>query len=168
MLSRISTNIARSINKADPNTDIELMAYSLKNKLNQFFAMAIALTICIWTSQWIGVIVSYLLLMIIRGRSGGRHLPSLTLCSIASGIFMGVVPIIEYSNNIVFYMTIFSVVIFALFAPNYFHERIDDGSDVRNKIIVTIIAASNLFMLSSLVATVLVVQALTILPWTRR
>ncbi|OMF17274.1 hypothetical protein BK131_04735 [Paenibacillus amylolyticus] len=168
MLSKMSVIIAQTINKADPKTDIELMAYSLKNKLNPFFAITIAFSMCIWTNQWLGVIFSYLLLMVIRGRSGGIHLPSLTLCSIASGIFMGVVPMINYTEVVVFNMTIISALIFALFAPNYFHERIEDGHDRRNKIIVTGIALSNLFLSSSLMATILVVQALTIIPWTRR
>lgn len=168
MLSIMSIIIARNINKADPSTDIELMAYSLKNRLNQFFAMAIAFTMCIWTNQWLGVIFSYLLLMIIRGKSGGRHLPSLTMCSIASGVFMGVVPLIDYDSTTVLLMSIFSVLTFGLFAPNYFHERVDDGKDIQNKIIVTSIAVSNLFILSSMVSTILLVQALTILPWTRR
>lgn len=169
MLSRMSMIIAQSINKADPKTDIELMAYTLKNKLNPFFAITIAFGLCLWTNQWIGVIVSYLLLMLIRGKSGGRHLPSLTLCSLISGLFMGLVPLINYPGSVALIMTIFSTVIFFLFAPNYFHERIDDGSsDLQNKIIVTVVAASNILIGSSLMASILFVQALTIIPWSRR
>lgn len=168
MLSRMSMFIAQTINKADPKTDIEIMAYTLKNKLNPFFAMTLAFSICFWTNQWIGVIVSYLLLMIIRGKSGGRHLPSLTLCSIVSGLFMGLIPVISYPEIYVFGMTVFSTVIFILFAPNYFHESIDYGNDLQNKIIVTVVAASNIVIGSSLMASILFIQALTIIPWSRR
>jgi accessory gene regulator B len=164
----MSVIIAQTINKADPSTDIELMVYSLQNRLNQFFAIIIAMIICIWSNQWLGVVTSYILLMLIRGRSGGRHLPSLTWCSLVSGTFMGLVPLITYSDTMIIVMTIVSVTIFALYAPNYFHERNDDGSDLKNKIIVTGIAASNFFIESSLMATILIVQALTIVPWSRR
>lgn len=168
MLSRMSMIIARNINKADPTTDIELMAYSLKNRLNQAFALLIAAMTCIQTQEWTGVVITYILLRVIRGRSGGVHLPSLTVCSLASGLFLGFVPIIEYDKRVIVILTLISAVIFLLFAPNYFHERIDDGSDLQNKLIVTIIALSNLFFVSSLMSTVLIVQAITILPWHRR
>ncbi|WP_145333376.1 accessory gene regulator B family protein [Paenibacillus xylanexedens] len=168
MLSKMSMFIAQTINKADPKTDIEVMAYTLKNKLNPLFAITIAFLICLWTNQWIGVVVSYLLLMLIRGKSGGRHLPSLTVCSIVSGLFMGLVPLINYPEILVLGMTIFSTLIFVLFAPNYFHEHIDDGNDLQNKIIVTAVATSNIVIGSSLMASILFVQALTIIPWSRR
>ncbi|MEC0110378.1 accessory gene regulator B family protein [Paenibacillus taichungensis] len=164
----MSTIIAQSINKADPTTDIELMEYSLKNRLNQAFALLIAGLMCLYTHQWLGVVVTYMLLIVIRGRSGGVHLPSITLCSLVSGMFLGFVPVIKYSNEVVFILTLISAVIFIIFAPNYFHDRDDDGRDLQNKLIVTIIALSNLFFLSSLMATVLIVQAVTILPWRRR
>ncbi|WP_251502992.1 accessory gene regulator B family protein [Paenibacillus polysaccharolyticus] len=164
----MSMFIAQTINKADPTTDIELMVYSLQNRLNQFFAITIALVISAWTGQWLGIVSAYLLLMLIRGRSGGRHLPSLTWCSLVSGIFMGLVPLINYNEKVIIVMTVVSVITFLLYAPNYFHERNDDGSDLKNKVIVTGIAASNLFIESSLMATILVVQAITIIPWSRR
>lgn len=168
MLSRISTIIAQNINKADPSTDVELMEYSLKNKLNQIFAVTISLLMCIYTQEWLGVALTYVLLMIVRGRSGGVHLPSLTLCSVASGLFMGFVPLISYNNEVVILLTLVSGIIFLIYAPNYYHERIDDGHDLQNKLIVTAVAFSNLIFMSSTMATVLIVQALTILPWRRR
>lgn len=168
MLSKMSAIIAQSINRADPTTDIELMEYSLKNRLNQVFALLIAALTCLYTQEWLGVVITYILLMVIRGRSGGLHLPSLTLCSLASGLFMGFVPLIEYNDKVIIVLTLMSALIFLIFAPNYFHERIDDGRDLQNKIIVTIIALSNLLLTSSLMATVLIVQAVTILPWRRR
>lgn len=168
MLSRMSTIIAQSINKADPTKDVELMEYSLKNKLNPAFAIMISALMCIYTQEWIGVLFTYILLMEIRGRSGGVHLPSLTLCSIVSGLFMGFVPLISYNNEVVILLTLISAIIFLIYAPNYFHERIDDGHDLQNKLIVTVVALSNLLFMSSIMTTVLIVQAITILPWNRR
>lgn len=166
VLESLSRNIARTLKKNNPDSevDIEVLEYGIAMTINQYGVILITITIGAIFGQIMESVLAFVGLATIRSFSGGIHFSSLTVCMIMTSLFCVIVSVIPLSKTAVVIVTMISMLIFLLRAPNWFEEIAVHKNGTIYKCLAVFIVSINLVVQSTILAIVFFVQALTILP----
>ncbi|NGM82794.1 accessory regulator AgrB [Paenibacillus sp. 7124] len=165
ILERLSRHIAIKIKKHDPEGpgSLEVLSYGIGIKLNLFFGILLTVLFGLLFSSVLDSILALVSFMVLRKFSGGFHLP-ITICSLVTGLMASLIPLVRADNQTTAYLTMISLMITLIFAPNNYEELYDVEFDFWSKGISVLIILSNLYFQSAIVAVSFIIQSFLLLP----
>lgn len=172
MIETLALRIAESIKRAEPDktASVAVMQYALIGILNNLVTLLFLVIIGILTGALAETIFGLTMFALLRFFSGGLHLRSAMHCSIFSTLALSVAPHIPMTREWVIGAGIVTIVILAIFAPSNIqgHARIPEKYFPLLKIVSILIASTNFLMMSSAIAIVFLIQAITTIRFERR
>lgn len=173
MISYISEKIAIQIKEqSNHESSVIVLKYALEKILNAVFILSLGV-LCGWALGQIKEVLFVLMTFaILRIFSGGYHFSSGTTCVVVSVAVANIIPIVTpYTNEYTMLINIITVVLVAFLAPT---KNIENKSNIPKKyypllkLISIIIVIINLVVVSSLLAVTFFIQAISLIPITRR
>lgn len=169
MIEKASKGLATFLRRNGSDVSHEVLTYAFANILNIVLVTVASITIGFISARPIDTIVSLLAFGLIRHFSGGLHMKTMDLCFIVSTLIIVVPPHVMLSANAVLGITAVGLICYILFAPNV-TEYLNSTKDrkLRNKLISVVLVGANLYVQSSTLALVYLIQALLIMPYSRK
>lgn len=168
MIDRISKELASFLVRNGSDESCEVLSYAFANILNIIFITFTTLAIGSISGRFFETLVSLIGFATIRHFSGGLHMRSMDWCYVVSTLIIVVPPHVELSYAGILAMTLLSVICYGVFAPNITEElanKKDKDNKLRDKLISIFIVSANLYLQSSTLAVVFLIQAVLILPY---
>lgn len=171
MIERWADLAAHAIHRIDPQhtASVAVLRYGFIVFLEGALIAALT-TIIGWASGEPGAtLLTLLLFVVIRQISGGFHFRSSTLCIAFSTALLTLLPHIPLPDGASLYLTLSSLVAFAVYAPSGIkgRTRIDEKNYKWLKLISLIFISINLLLQSEIFAKVIITQALLIVKYRR-
>lgn len=165
ILEELSRLIAVKIKKLDPEGpgSLEVLTYGIGLKLNLYTGILLTVLLGALISDVLHSLLALAAFMALRKFSGGFHLP-ITICTLVTGLGAALIPLIRLNQGQVIILTLLSVLLVLLFAPNNYEDINQVEFNTWSKWISAAIALSNLFIQSSVVASAFILQCLLLLP----
>ncbi|WP_025333525.1 accessory gene regulator B family protein [Paenibacillus sabinae] len=165
ILERLSRHIAIKIKEHDPEGpgSLEVLSYGIGLKLNLFSGILLTVLFGLLFSSVLHSILALVSFMVLRKFSGGFHLP-ITICSFVTGLVASLIPLVQIDQQTTAYLTMISLMITLIFAPNNYEELYNVEFDSWSKGISVLIILSNLYFQSAVVAVSFIIQSLLLLP----
>ncbi|SYX84579.1 accessory gene regulator B family protein [Paenibacillus alvei] len=169
MIEEASNRLAILLKRNGSDVSYEVLTYALANILNIVMVTIVSITIGFISGKPLDTIISLIAFGVIRHFSGGLHAKTMDQCFIVSTMIIVVPPHIMLSTNAVLGISIFGLICYILFAPNV-TEYLSSTKDqkLRNKFISVLLVSVNLYIQSTTLAIVFLVQALLIIPYSRK
>ncbi len=172
MIDSIALKLAEAIKRTEPSktASIEVMKFSLIVVIHTAITFLIIVFVGALTHSLASTAVGLLAFIILRFVSGGLHLKKAIHCSIVSVIIITIAPHVSLTKELIIVITLVSLIIVFIFAPANIenHARIPTNFFPLLKAISVMIVFSNFFILSSTIALVYFMQAITLTPYRRR
>lgn len=167
MLEILSRHLSNAIKRNAPESTVspEVLEYAIGVRLNFVFTVLLSLLLGFITGKVLETIMSLIAFGVVRHFSGGYHMKSLTLCAIVSALIFSIIPLIPLNEGSITCITLISIFIYMIYAPNFFEELHGSTSRPYLKLISIVIVMANLLISSSILALAFFVQAILILPW---
>ncbi|WP_081419030.1 accessory gene regulator B family protein [Paenibacillus sp. Leaf72] len=111
MIEFISQRMALFIKRLDPegSVSVEVMAYSLGNRICSATIIAVTLIIGIATESFIQTLIGLVAFWTLRKFTGGFHFKSLTTCVIVSTCLLSIIPHIVLSGTVMIILILLSL-----------------------------------------------------------
>ena len=172
MIDSVALKLAEAIKRTEPSrtASIEVMKFSLIVLIHTAITFSIIALVGILTHSFMSTMMGLLAFIILRFVSGGLHLKKAINCSIVSVVLITTAPHVPLTKDITIIITIVSLIIILILAPANIenHARIPKKYFPLLKGISAVIVCANFFILSSTVALVFLIQAITLTPYMRR
>jgi accessory gene regulator B len=168
LIDSLSTYIAKSIRKNDPNASSEaILKYSLTLILNTFFSFLIILTFCFLSDHFKQGLTVLFFFCLLRFISGGVHLTSSVACTVVSSVLLILLAHLELDYYIFGrVLDLISLLILLIWSPMGIENvtRIDIKYFPLLKLLSVMLCATNFYFQNSLLSGAFFAQALTLLP----
>jgi accessory gene regulator B len=161
-IDRVSSYLADSIHKHDPNTSPAVMRYILSALLNLFVTILLVLIVAGITGHFYDALISVWAFPILRNISGGMHFKSNTICNVVSSIFILLsiyLPVNYWNEGLI--INIIAVVVLLINAPSGVQGTLNPKFYPLLKILSVFIVSSNFLFQSHILSVVFLIQALT-------
>jgi len=167
MIETWAERLAISIKNANEKdtVSVQVMKYALTIVINFLIPYSMALVIGWLTNMFLETLVAVATLIAVRASSGGYHFRSTTACTIATAMVSVIPPHIYLSYEWTIYLTAIGFVLFALYAPANIkgYARMPEKYFPVMKWVSVIIAGSNFFIESPIIAIILLLQGVSLL-----
>ncbi|MFD2411120.1 accessory gene regulator ArgB-like protein [Paenibacillus rhizoplanae] len=171
-MNLLASRIAVKIKNANPEEthSIEIMQYSLGIIFNTLLIIVSTAIISLTWGHFAESITFLLCFSILRLASGGFHLKTTMACNIVTILLSTLLPFfITFSDSTLWIVNSINLIIVIMYAPNPDkNARIPTFLYPILKLISIVIVSSNFFFQSNVLGLAFLVQALTVIPWTRR
>ncbi|WP_186785874.1 accessory gene regulator B family protein [Paenibacillus agilis] len=167
VLEKLSKYIALKIKQSDPEgpTSVEIMEYELGVRLNLIATILLTVIFALFTGRLTESLIALIGFAVSRRFSGGWHMRSLTTCAFVSSVLFTLIPFIMLNKSITLIITLLSILLFAILAPNDFIEVNPSKLDPYLKVISVLIVSSNLFIMSDVLGLAFFAQAMLLISW---
>lgn len=167
MVDRFSNQLAVSINRNATNaSSVAVLQYALSVLLNFLIFVCIVLIICIATGRITDGLAAIIAFPMLRYFSGGLHFRSANVCNVVSSLLVLLAiyaPVSYWYNGLVFNMI--AVLVLTAYAPSGIKKsKLPPRFYPVLKLIAVLIVCSNFLIQSPLIATVFLIQSITIMP----
>lgn len=166
MISTISRRLAKKINDNYPESNKDILEYSLNIVINPTLTVILTLIISYFTERTIEAVISMIGFAVLRAFSGGIHIRSSELCIIVSTLLFTSISILNglFADNVMT-MTTIALVLSILFAPSRIEgqTRIQPKYYLILKIVSIVIISINYILSSSTLALTFLVQSLLLI-----
>ncbi|WP_213529067.1 accessory gene regulator ArgB-like protein [Paenibacillus cisolokensis] len=164
MIESIADRIAIMIKRTAPQetASVPVMRFALIAIINTAAALLLAFSISLFLSTLWETVFAAFAFMVLRFFSGGFHLQSSTLCTIASALLLTTIPLLPFSDDSIFWGTVLSVILLLIFAPSNIknHARIPERYFPLLKVSSILIAGSNFIFHNPILCYSFLFQAL--------
>lgn len=128
MIERISINIAKLINKADKDADVEIMQYGIELILQEMVMFLVLIVISLFLKLFSAVLVAILGYSLIRAFANGAHAQNRIVCSISYTVFIYGSIAISYAlkgfdSLLAVLLFLVNIIILFLYSPGDTEER---------------------------------------------
>ncbi|MCR8842831.1 accessory gene regulator B family protein [Paenibacillus sp. SC116] len=166
-LEYLSRRIATEIKRSDPDGDvsIEVMEYALGVRLNLIATILMTILFGVVTGYVLQSLLALLAFGTARRYSGGYHMASLTGCAIVSALLFSAIPLIDLESKQLIFISVITIIIFAIFSPNDFEDLNESKIDPYLKPLSVVIVSTNLLIQSPVVGLAFFAQAVLLIPW---
>lgn len=167
MVETIAENLATRIKQANPNqtVSVPVMKFALIIMINFTIPLVASFALGLATGKWLETLTAAGFFIVVRMISGGYHFEKPIPCMLMTFMIIAVPPHLELSEQPVYILTAFSLIMVLLLAPSNLkgYNTIPEKYYPLLKICAVLIVFSNFFLLSGTAAIVLAVQAITLL-----
>lgn len=169
MIEKASNSLAMFLKHNGSEESHEVLSYALANIINVILVALAAITIGFISGKPHDTMMALIAFGVIRYLSGGLHMKTMDLCFIVSTAIIVIPPHIVISTNVVLGITLVGLLSYILFAPNV-TEELNSKKDnkIRYKVVSIALVAANLYFQSSTLALVYLVQAVMIIPYSKK
>ncbi|HZG56348.1 accessory gene regulator ArgB-like protein [Paenibacillus sp.] len=167
MIETWAERLAITIKNANEKetVSVQVLKYALTIVFNFLIPYSLALLIGWLTGMFFETLLAAFSLIAVRASSGGYHFRSTIACTIVTTIVSVLPPHIQMSSDWTTYLTAIGFVLFALYAPANIqgYARMPEKYFPVMKWISVIIAGSNFFIESPIIALILLLQGVSLL-----
>ncbi|WP_027085552.1 accessory gene regulator ArgB-like protein [Cohnella panacarvi] len=172
MIEALSNRLALKMKQVNPEqtTSVEVMSFALQGLLQNTLAIITAFIVGVFLGKPWETVIAVISFMGLRFVSGGHHFNSALLCFLSSaGIFI-VIPLLNFDDMTLMVLNCISLIIVCIFAPSDIREhiRLPEKYFLLFKLASVLLVAINFMFLSSIVTIAFTIQAVTLVPFTRR
>lgn len=168
MIDNISRRLAISIVNAAPGqtSSVTVLTYYIAVTLNLLAVIVLSIAVGGILGTVVDTLIALLSFVVLRMFSGGYHLRSLDLCVVVTVAIVTAIPMIPLTEGGTIISSIIAAIIVLILAPN----NVYDQSLVTTKLfpwlkgISVMIALSNIFIQSPVVAMAFLVQGILLIP----
>jgi accessory gene regulator B len=172
LIANLAQRMAEAIKKTEPTktASIEVMKFSLEVILHTLLTVLFIVIIGIITKSLEVTMIGLIAFVVLRFVSGGLHLKKAINCSLLSTVIISIAPHIPVTPYWIIIMTIVSLILILLLAPANIanHARIPKKYFPLLKLISLLLISTNFLFMSSTIALVHILQAVTLIPYKRR
>lgn len=166
MIQEISLKLATQLKRIVPEhpRSVEVLKYGISFLINTFSIIVLSIIISVFTGHTLDAVIALISYALLRQVSGGFHLKSGGLCIAISTLGITMISFSDFNQNIIYILTIASLVIVLLFAPSEIGKqtRIPPKYYPLLKVLCLVIVGSNFLFCSSVLASSFLVQSLTL------
>lgn len=152
MIEYAARKLSIRINKIIPDSNVNIMAYSIGMKLNFYLIITLTIVIGLMTGHLIDSCMAMCGCAILRRLTGGRHL-SLTACLVFSVLLFTTSPILPISFTFMILLTCLTILLLALYSK----------VSAKNKSLSLALVCTNFLIFSPSLALVFAVQAASLI-----
>lgn len=146
----------------------EVLTYSTIIAINTLVALLISLVICVITGNFLNFVLVYVIFTVLRYFTGGVHLnSSLSCCLFTIAVFVSVVHIKYDYGYIGYFLDAFSFLMIAWKAPHKIDvvKQVSSQKKMFIKILCLFFVSTNFLLQSTLLSSILLVQAMSFTQW---